>query len=263
MPSSQPAGDAPPASDPSRTDRARALLGRRPELLAVPAVASLLSLSSLARALAAGPGGGVTLPLPAGLPTVWTYASLPTSGGVPVAGGGLGLLPGLAAFLVGTFLTGALEAGLVGTLDDLAAGRPAVFAVAVRRHAVPVTLARLLRAGLVLVVAPFVLAAPPLAVVAVPLLLAASYALYGLPFVIVVEDRRFRPALARTLRLARRGGASLRFAVAHVLAGAAVSLPVSVLIRGGLPGVLAAVAVTAPVAAFVAAYGVCLFRDLA
>lgn len=204
----------------------------------------------------------MTFPLPGGLPTVWTYASLPTSGSVPVAAGGLGLVPGLAAFLVGTVLGGALEAGLVGTLDDLAAGRSPSLLAAARRHVVPVTLARLLRASLILLAAPFVLAAPLLGVVIVPLLLLASYALYGLPFVIVVEERAFRPALSRTLVLARDGGVYLRFAVAHVLAGAAVSLPVSVLIRGGLPGVFVAVAVTAPVGAFVAAYGVLLFREL-
>lgn len=127
----------------------------------------------------------------------------------------------------------------------------------------PVVTAHLLVAGVVLVTVPVLLVAPPAAVLTAPLLLVVSYVLYGLPFVIVVERRRFRPTLARTLQLARSGGVYARFAVAHLVAGAAVSVPVSSLIRGGLPGVAVAVAATAPVGVFVAAYGVVVFRELA
>lgn len=255
--------DEPPSDDPdSRLARAKTLFRRRPWLIAVPVVASLVSVSNLLRALDAGPGGGVTFPLPNGLPTVWTYASLPSQT-TPAATGVVGLFPGVAAFFAGAVFVGVLEAGLLGTLAGLADGDEPSFPAAASRHAVPVVAARLLVAGIVLVVISVLLVAPPAAVLIAPLLLVVSYVLYGLPFVIVVEGRRFRSALTRTLQLARSGGVYARFAVAHLVAGAVVSVPVSSLIRGGLPGVAVAVVVTAPVGVFVAAYGVVVFRELA
>ena len=245
----------------NRLSRAKALCQRRLWLVAVPAVASLVSISNLIRALNAGPGGGVTFPLPSGLPTVWTYASLPGQT-TPVATGVGGLLPGVAVFLVGAVFVGVLEAGLLGTLAGLADGADRSFAAAASQHAVPVVAARLLVAGIVFVTFPVLLVVPAVALLIAPLLLVVTYVVYGLPFVIVVERRQFRSALDRTLQLARGGGDYARFAVAHLVAGAAVSVPVSSLIRGGLPGVAVALALTAPVGLFVAAYGVLVFREL-
>ncbi len=259
-----------PDNPDSRLEHAWSLLRRRPRLTAVPAVASLLSVTSLARALDAGPGGGVTFPLPSGLPTVWTYASLPNTTG-PAATETFGL-GGVAAVLFGAAVAGVLEAGLLGTFDSLADGLSApgdaphgksLFRRSVARHGLPVVAAQLLRAGVVLAVLPVVLVAPTAAVIVFPIVFVVSYALYGLPFVIVVEARGFRSALDRTLQLAGSGGNYPRFAITHVLAGAAVSLPVSSLIRGGVTGVTVAVALTAPVGALVAAYGVLVFRDTA
>lgn len=259
MPSTPPAGDDTRTDEPSRTDRARSLLRRRPALLAVPAFASLLSLSSLARALSADGGGGVTLPMPAGLPTLWTYVSLPPGTGVSVAGG---LAPGLTVFFAGTVITGTLEAGLVGTLNGLADDRSPSFPTVAGRYATPIVLARLFLAGVVFAARPVFAAASWLAVLAAPTVVVVSYALYGLPFVVVTEQRGLSSALRRTLALAVHSHDYLWFALGHLAVGAVVSLPLSALARSGVSGVLVALVVTAPVGVLVAAYGVVVFRNL-
>ncbi len=162
------------------------------------------------------------------------------------------------------------EAGVLGTFDSLTGGLSApgdtphgrsLFRRGVGQHGVPVVAARLLRAGVPLVLISVVAVVPATAVVAFPAVFLVGYALYGLPFVVVVEGRGLRSAVNHTLQRARSGGSYLRFVVAHLVAGAFVSVPVSALVRTGVPGVLAAVALTAPLSVFVAAYGVLVFRD--
>lgn len=77
----------------------------------VPALASLLSVSKVASALAGGPGGGITFPFPTGLPTLWTYVSLPGGPSGLSLGGPVAATTFLPLFVVGLVLTSALEAG--------------------------------------------------------------------------------------------------------------------------------------------------------
>jgi hypothetical protein len=246
---------------PSRYDRAIAVTRQSTGLAFVPFAASLLSLSEIRQALATN-GGGVTFPFPTGLPTLWTYVSLPG-----VVGTGPGAGPGSLAlfvplFLVGLLVTSALEAGLLGALDGRIDDTERGFAGGVEQFTLRMVGVNLVRAAVVLVALPFVVLGP-LLVVGFLLVVVLSYLTYGLPFVVVVGDVGLGDALGRTIGLATDGGTYAQFGFAHLLAGAAASLVLSVLVRnGGIPGIVLGAAVVAVPAVFVATYGLFVFRDL-
>ena len=245
---------------PSRHDRAAPVTRRSVPLAAVPFVASLVSISNVQRALGAG-GGGVTFPFPAGLPTLWTYVSLPgvSAGGIGTVTGPGALVAALPLFLVGLVVTSALEAGFLGVLDGRIGPGDASFAKSIERFTLRIVGVNLVRVAVVLAALPF-LVFPPLAILVV---LALGYLTYGLPFVVVTRDAGVLPALERTVGHATDGGAYATFGFAHLFAGAVASFFLSGLARnGGLPGILFGAAVVAVPAVFVAAYGVLVFRDL-
>lgn len=248
---------------PSRFDRAVAVTRNSLALAVVPAAASLLSGSKVARALSAGPGGGVTFPFPPGLPTLWTYVSLPNGpagvGGGGSIGGPLSLVAFAPLFLLGLVVTSALEAGFLGALADRIEGCPIDFVGNARRFVLRMVGATLVRTAVVLVAAPL-LVLPPLAVAVV---LVLTYLVYGLPFEIVARDAALGTALRATVAHARDGGAYAGFGVAHLVCGGAASLAITGLVRnGGLPGVLLGAAVVAVPSVFVAVYGLLVFREL-
>jgi len=239
---------------PSTFDRAVALARRNSELALAPAAATLLSASELRRALAADGGGGVTFPLPTGVPTLWTYVALPSDPG--------GLLPspeGVVLPVVGVLVGAALEAGLLGVVDDRLDGRRGSFAASVGRFGGRMVVVGVLRAAVVVAAAPL-LAVPPLAIAVV---LGLTYLGYGTPFDVVARDVGVREALAHSVARALSGGRYARFALAHLAAGAAASLALSPLVRAGLPGVVVGAAAVSLPAVAVAAYGVALFREFA
>ena len=246
---------------PASYDRAVAVTKRSTALAFVPFAASLLSLSKIRQALATN-GGGITFPFPTGLPTLWTYVSLPG-----VVGTGPGAGPGslalfLPLFLVGLLVTAALEAGMLGALDGRIDGTERGFAGGVQQFTLRMVGVNLVRAAVVLVALPFVVLGP-LIVFGFLLVVVLSYLTYGLPFVVVTQDASLGDALGRTVDLATDGGAYARFGFAHLLAGAAASLALSVLVRnGGIPGIVLGAAVVAVPAVFVAAYGLFVFREL-
>jgi len=246
---------------PSRYDRTVAVTKRSTALALVPFAASLLSLSKVRQALASN-GGGITFPFPSGLPTLWTYVSLPGVVGTGPAAGPGSLALFVPLFLVGLLVTSALEAGLLGALDGRIDGTERGFAGGVQQFTLGMVGVNLVRAAVVLVALPFV-ALGPLVVVGFLLVVVLSYLTYGLPFVIVVGDTSLGDALGRTVDLATDGGAYARFGFAHLLAGALASLVLSVLVRnGGIPGIVLGAAVVAVPAVFVAAYGLLVFRGL-
>ncbi|MFB6087362.1 MAG: hypothetical protein ABEJ85_02480 [Haloarculaceae archaeon] len=228
-------------------------------LAVVPVVASLLSFSQVARALAADAGGGVAFPFPNGLPTLWTYVSLPAGPAGTGGGGPLSLPAFLVSFALGLLVTAALEAGFLGALSNRIDGRPAAFPAGVRRFTLRMVGVQLLRSALVFAVLPLFVV-PPLALLAI---LVLSYLVYGLPFVIVVHDADFVPALRRTIGHATDGGLYASYGFGHLLAGAVASVVLSTLtLTAGLPGILLGVVIVAVPAVFVACAGLLVFREL-
>ncbi|WP_327053884.1 hypothetical protein [Halomicrococcus gelatinilyticus] len=245
---------------PSRTERAVDVTTASIPLAVVPAAATLLSLSKVARALAARGGGGATFPFPTGLPTLWTYVSLPNGPGGPggaAAGGPLSVLAFLPLFLVGLLITSALEAGFLGALLGRIDDAPPAFVESVERFTVRMVGVNLVRTAVVLAALPF-LVFPPLALAVVVVL---SYLVYGLPFELVVSDAPLGAALASTVERALDGGAYASFGFAHLLAGSVASFFVTGLVRNtGVLGVVLGAAIVAVPAVFVATYGLLVFR---
>jgi len=244
---------------PSRFERAIEITRDSVALAVVPVAATLLSGSKIARTLSAGPGGGVTFPLPTGLPTLWTYVSVPSVTGPGSAGGPLSLVAFIPLFVVGLLITAALEAGFLGSLSRRIDGGAFALVEGVKRFTLRMVGVNLLRAAIVFAVFPLVVV-PPLAIVVV---LGLMYLVYGLPFEVVVHDVDFRTALETTVSHALDGGPYATFGIAHLVAGAVASLFLTSLVRnGGVLGIVIATLVIAVPAVFVAVYGLLVFRDL-
>lgn len=244
---------------PSRSDRAVELTLDSLPLAVVPALATFLSFSDVTRALASR-GSGVTFSFPTGLPTLWTYVSLPSgvAGGSDI-GGPLSLVVFVPAFLLGLLVTSALEAGFLAAIYGRIDGVRLSFAVGVRRFTFRLVGVNLIRAAVVLAAIPFLIVLP----LALAVVLVLSYLLYGLPFLVVVSDTDVRTAIESSVEHAKRGGDYASFGVAHLLVGALASTGLTSIARNiGLPGILLGTAIVAVPALFVATYGLLVFRDL-
>ncbi|MFB6178582.1 MAG: hypothetical protein ABEI77_02525 [Halorientalis sp.] len=244
---------------PTRFDRAKAITNESLALAVVPAIATVLSLSKVTTALTAGRGGGITFPFPTGLPTLWTYVSLPGVVGTGTsAAGPLSRIAFVPMFLLGLLITSALEAGLLGSLLARIEGRRSDFGASVEQFTLRMIGVNLVRAAIVLVVAPLIVV-PPLALVVI---LALTYLVYGLPFVLVVRDCDLVTGIEHTVSLALDGGEYAAFGGAHLLVGAAASVILTALARNtGVLGILLGTAIVAVPAVFVASYGLLVFRD--
>jgi hypothetical protein len=246
---------------PSTFDQSVDITRQSLPLALVPVTASLLSGSKIARVQEAGPGGGMTFPFPTGLPTLWTYVSVPTG-----SGGGVGSISGPLAvgvfvplFIVGLVVTSALEAGFLGSLNRRIDGRSIEFVASVRRFTIRIVGVNVLRAFLVFAMFPLIVI-PPLAI---GVMLVLIYLIYGLPFEIVVRDIGFIEALKDTVSHALNGGDYALFGVVHLIGGAVASLVLTTVVRNhGIFGILIGTAVVAIPAVFVATYGLFVFRKL-
>ncbi|MFB6153984.1 MAG: hypothetical protein ABEJ27_07000 [Halodesulfurarchaeum sp.] len=244
---------------PSRFQQAVDVTGRSLPLAVVPALATLLSLSKVAQALAAGGGGGVTFPFPTGLPTLWTYVSLPGGEGAVGLWGPLEFVVFLPLFVVGLLVTSALEAGFLGSLSRRIDAEAIDFGTSVRRYTVRMIGVNLIRAAVVFLVLPLMFV-PPLALVVI---IALTYLIYGLPFEVVVGENSVVEALDASVASALSGGAYAGFGAVHLLAGAVGSVVMTWIVRnGGVLGLLLGTAIVAVPATFVATYGLLVFRDL-
>lgn len=237
-------------------DRAVAVTRRSLPLAAVPVAATLLDFDRVARALAAGPGGGVSFPMPPGLGTLWTYTSLPSGpvGGGP--GGPLSFVAWLPLFVLSLLVVSALEAGFLGALSNRIDRREAAFVPAVRRYTVRMVGVNAVRFAVVVAALPFLVLGP----LALLVVVALSYLVYGLPFEVVARDCSLGTALSRTVDRATGGGRYAGFALAHLLGGMPASLVLSSLVRVGVLGIAVGAAAVAVPAVFVSAYGLLLFR---
>jgi hypothetical protein len=244
----------------SRFDHAVEVTVDSVALAIVPIVATLLSGSEIARILSAGPGGGIAFPFPTGLPTLWTYVSVPGVAAIGSGGGPLTITAFVPLYVLGLVITAVLEAGFLGSLSQRLDGEAGGFVESVERFTLRMVGVNLLRTALVLAIVPF-LVFPPLALVVV---LGLTYLVYGLPFEIVVRDVAFMTALEAAVSRAFDGGLYATFGLAHLIAGAVGSAVLTVVVRtGGLPGILIATLVIAVPAVFVAVYGLLVFGDLA
>ncbi|MGM0590015.1 MAG: hypothetical protein ACQETI_00055 [Halobacteriota archaeon] len=243
---------------PSRYERAVDVTLDSLALAVVPVVATLLSFSKVARVLAADPGGGAVFPFPTGLPTLWTYVSIPSSPGGGSVGEPLSLVAFVPLFLLGLLFTSALEAGFLGALLGRIDDAPVTVLQGARKFTLRIVGVNLVRAAIVVAAFPL-LVFPPLALMVVVVL---SYLVYGLPFVVVVNDVGVRTALDETVRRALDGGAYAEFGIAHLAVGAAASFFMTSLVRNnGLVGVMAGTLLVAGPSVFVATYGLLTFRE--
>lgn len=243
---------------PSIFDRAVDVTLDSLDLALVPIVATILSFSKIARALEAGGGGGMTFPFPAGLPTLWTYVSLPNGAAGGVAGP-IALISFFPLFVLGLLATSALEAGFLGSLSRRIDDEPIDPIESARRFTLRIVGVNLLRVAIVVIVLPLMVL-PPLAIIVV---LVLSYLTYGLPFAFVSQDAGVRAALGQSVNHALAGGRYATFGFGHMVIGAIASFALTGLVlNGGLAGVLLGALVVAVPAVFVATYGLLLFREL-
>lgn len=241
--------------------RAIELTRRTLHLAFVPLVATLLSFSKVVAMATPHGGGGVTFPLPTGLPTLWTFVNTPGLGrGTVGPATSAATVVWVPLFVLGFLLVSALQGGFLGVLANRAEGRRGSFV----RNAGDF-LPRMVGANLITMLVVFValplLFFPPLAIVVA---LVLSYLVYGLPFVVVVEDMAVLDALGETIRLATTGGRYLEYAVGYLVVGTVASFVLTAIVYNlGLLGVLLGAVVVAVPALFLAAVGVLVFRDLA
>lgn len=246
---------------PSTFDRSIEITRESLALALVPIAASLLSGSKIARVQEAGPGGGMTFPFPTGLPTLWTYVSVPTgsSGGVGSISGPLAFGVFVPLFVVGLLVTSALEAGFLGSLNRRIDGGTIDFVANVKRFTIRIVGVNLLRAIIVFAMFPL-LVFPPLALGVVLVLI---YLIYGLPFEIVINDIGLVESIEATVSYALNGGPYAWFGLAHLLGGAVASLFLTTLVRNhGMFGIVVGTLIVAVPAVFVATYGLLVFREL-
>lgn len=245
---------------PSRYDRAVDVTTHSIDLAVIPILATLLSFSEIARMLAAGRGGGATFPFPQGLPTLWTYVSVPSgsaTGGT--ISGPLPIVTFVPLFILGVVVTSALEAGFLGALWKRVNDERGLFVDGVRQFTPRIVGVNLIRFAIILVALPLI-TIPPLAIV---LVIVLSYFVYGLPFEIVVTDVGLGTALASTIEYGAEGGAYAMFGMFHLLIGGSASFVLTGITRnGGMPGIILGTLFVAGPAVFAAAYGLLLFKDL-
>lgn len=228
-------------------------------MAAIPIVATLLSVSDLLRTLDATGGGGFTVPFPTGLPTLWTYVSVPNP---PVGGGdpGASVLSGVPLLIVGILITAALEAGFLGTIASRITGNGDSFVENVYQYTIRIVGVNLLRVAVTLLATPIVLVSP---VIGFPVLIVLTYLLYGHAFAIVAHDVSFAEGLETTVDYATDGGDYAAFGIAHLVFGGVASLFLTeIVLNTGVAGVAVGTLLVAVPAFAVATYGVVLFRDL-
>lgn len=210
-------------------DDAAATARSVPHLAIVPAIATLLAYEKFVKTASAGPGGGMKFPMPAALPDIWTFVSVPNTGvsfelGVPVL-----LAP---VFFV---LQAALVAGYIGSIDDAIEAEVPDFSAHVAANALSVLGVQLVIFALTIASFSFALVGGmTLAPVSALLAIALGYLTWAAPILVVVRNHDIGDALVASVRYALNGGQYAAFTAAYLLAGTVVSLLLSTLVRGRL-----------------------------
>jgi hypothetical protein len=244
-----------------------------PLLALLPLLTTLTAVGKIRRVAAASTSFQFTFGLPQYVGGLWTFVNAPTPNGVTVFGYPAGVVferpaviaPAVTATVGGTLLVGLLAAAYLGTLDRALADEPAAPLADLRTHA-PVTVGFVLL-ELVGGLAVFGVAALlPTPIVVLPLLVGSLVALYLLgpvPYVGVATDCSLRTALVRGVDLAGTRD-WLLFVLAHAGVAAICSPVVSgIAFAGGLPSVLVAAVLAAPLALVLNAATMAFVRDAA
>jgi len=231
-----------------RLSRAAEALDDRWDLAAVPAVVAFVSGAKFRRlATPVDFHIGVSFATPLPVTTAWEFLSLPsTGGGLTVSPDDLALA--VAGAIATALFAGVLGAGYLGSIVRTLDGETLRFGADVRRYLRPILGFELLVAAGSLVVVLAAATVPALLFVVVPATLVVAYLLYPVPYVAVVEDVGLNEAIDRGLAFTREGGEALDFFAGYLLAGAAVSIPATLLFAnfGPVGGGVAALAL-APV----------------
>ena len=200
-----------------------------PHLAVVPALATLLAYEKVMKTASAGPGGGMKFPMPAALPDLWTFISVPNTGVTFELGVPLVLAP---VFFV---LHAALVAGFLGSIDDAIEDEVPDFSAHVAANTLPVLGVQLVVFALVIASFSFAfVGGMALAPVSALLALAVVYLTWAAPILVVVRNRGVGDALLASVTYALDGGRYVSFTASYLLAGTLVSLVLSTLVRGRL-----------------------------
>lgn len=198
-------------------------------LALLPALSTFIAFEKVVKTASANPGGGVQFPMPAALPDLWTFVSVP--------GTGVNLNLGVPLVLVPLFiaLRAALVAGYVGSIDAAIEDRQPAFVQSAVDHAMSVLGVQVVTFALTL--ATFSLAfvgGMALAPVSVLLALAVGYLLWSAPILVVIRGYGIVDALVASTTLALDGGRYARFTATYLVGGIITSLVLSTLVRGRL-----------------------------
>jgi hypothetical protein len=250
-PAEGPRDDA-PNSFPEHVSRITDRFGEFLPFALVPLVTSLLDVQAVQRALS-DRGRGLSINIefafPSPLLDLWSFIDPPdpvagtaggsgsvasdgstpptTTGGadltvetpietvaLPLEALGIGAVSTIALFvLFYAVLLAAIQAIYLGGLDRRLRGEPIVVSESLRRHTARQFLYVLAVFGGVLLLVPFLVAAPVFFLLAFPAALIFAYLFYLAPFLFVVEDAAFIEGLRRSFRFAVEGGPYLRFVV--------------------------------------------------
>lgn len=209
-------------------------------LMVLPALSTFLSFQKLTETAATRLGGSFRLPMPAALPDLWTFVSVPDTGisltlGVPLAFA--------AVFFVQH--TG-LVAGYVGSIDNAVEDVRPAFVDTVTDYGVSVYGVQLVSFGLGLAAFSFALvggmALAPLSAI---LSVVVGYLLWVAPILVVVRGYDAQDALAASATHALAGGRYATFAGLYLVCGLAASFLLSTLERRNPVAILLAAVVLA------------------
>lgn len=212
----------------------------------------------------------VTFPTPHSFILLWSFVNAASETGT---GPGTSTLPGyfgvafgvlfFFSMIVYVVLTGVILAGYLGSINETMAEGSFDFVSNIRRYARPLVayeaLSILVLLGLVgsLTVIPAIV---PLIAISVFVL---AYLTYLTPYLVVVTDVDFVPALKRSLRLTTHQYEPVIVYLAFVVLGALLSVPLSMLVYGnGVAGGILGAAITAPIGLFASCVFVRFTRGL-
>jgi hypothetical protein len=216
-------------------------------LAVVPFLSTFLGVSEMVRVLSfRGSHVGITFPFPAALVDLWTFVSVPNTGGID---------GGAAFVVVATVLPikAGLVAGYLGSIaEEFEVGRHD-FSTNVTRYFLPmlgyVAVVLLFGSGSIL---PVLFAGPPgaggVAIVLFALVLLVSYLFYATPYLVVLRDDGLVEAIRGSYAYAIKGEEYAAFGITYLLTATVLStVGTTLTVNFGAVGILLGAVLAAPV----------------